>query len=79
MLICLLIGSLHNGFAQTFSVEQVQSDFRFLRRMLEEAHPSMDWYTPKDSMDRAFEQVFRQLNRPLSEKELLYVWDRLYD
>ena len=74
MLICLLIGSLHNGFAQTFSVEQVQSDFRFLRRMLEEAHPSMDWYTPKDSMDRAFEQVFRQLNRPLSEKELFYLW-----
>jgi hypothetical protein len=73
----LLIGFFSTGFAQTFSVEQIQSDFKFLKRVLEETHPGMYWYTPKDSMNRAFEQIFQQLNRPLSEKELFYLWGPL--
>jgi hypothetical protein len=74
LFLLLFMGVFSTSFAQTFSVEQVQSDFKFLRRILEEAHPSLYWYTPKDSMDRAFEQVFQQLNRPLSEKEVFYLW-----
>lgn len=74
LFLLLFIGIFSTCVAQTFSVEQVQSDFKFLRRILEEAHPGMYWYTPKDSMDRAFEQVFQQLNRPLTEKEVFYLW-----
>lgn len=74
LFLLLYIVIFSTGFAQTFSAEQTQSDFKFLRRMLEEAHPGIYWYTPKDSLNRAFEQVFQQLNRPLTEKELFYLW-----
>ncbi|MFN8347335.1 MAG: S41 family peptidase [Spirosomataceae bacterium] len=77
LILLLILGSLRPVFSQTFSTEQVQSDFRFLRRMLEEAHPGLYRYTSKDSMNRAFDRVFQQLNRPFSEKELFCLWSPL--
>lgn len=37
-----------------FSPDQLQKDFDLMREMLEKFHPSIYWYTPKDSMDRIF-------------------------
>jgi hypothetical protein len=36
----------------SFSIPQVQADLSFLRRALEEVHPSIYSYTPKDSLTR---------------------------
>jgi Peptidase family S41 len=49
------------------NVNQLQSDFIFLRKCLEEAHPSLYWYTPKESLDQAFDETFAQLDHDMTE------------
>jgi hypothetical protein len=55
----------------------LQKDYRLFRNILEDAHPSLYWYTPKDSMDYYFDWGYRQLNGPMTEpafrKILAYV------
>lgn len=55
--------------SDTYSVPQLQADFGFLRRALEEAHPGLYWYTPKDSLDRCFARTAAALNHPMTEAE----------
>jgi hypothetical protein len=55
--------------AQRYSVAQLQSDFAYLRRALEEVHPGLYWYTPKDSLDRAFARTAAALTHPMAEPE----------
>jgi len=52
-----------------FSPQQLQSDYRLFRKILEERHPSLYWYTPKPAMDRAFEDGMGQLNDSLTEQD----------
>ncbi|RYY62535.1 MAG: peptidase S41, partial [Chitinophagaceae bacterium] len=42
--------------AQKYAPEVVRADYRLFRNILEESHPGLYWYTPKDSMDRYFER-----------------------
>lgn len=39
---------------QKFSPEQLHQDYQLFRNVLEELHPSLYWYTPKDSVDFYF-------------------------
>ncbi|TVT42564.1 hypothetical protein FNT36_00225 [Hymenobacter setariae] len=55
--------------AQRYAVAQLQSDFAYLRRALEEVHPGLYWYTPKDSLDRAFTRTAAALTHPMAEPE----------
>lgn len=55
--------------------EALQADFRVLREALTELHPSLYRYTPKATLDSAFDQVYRQLQVPLTEREFI---NRLY-
>lgn len=50
-----------------FSPQQLQSDYTLFRNMLEESHPSLYWYTPKDSMDYYFEKGQAMLHDSLTE------------
>lgn len=50
-----------------YSVPQLQADLAFLRRALEEVHPGLYLYTPKDSLDHAFARAAAQLMQPLEE------------
>lgn len=70
--------SISTGSAQTvptppvdapglYSVPQLQADLAFLRRALEEVHPGLYCYTPKDSLDHAFARTAAQLTYPLAE------------
>ncbi|WP_300602102.1 S41 family peptidase [Niabella sp.] len=52
-----------------FSPQQLQSDYRLFRNILEERHPSLYWYTTKPAMDRAFEDGALQLKDSLTEPE----------
>ena len=54
---------------QRYEVTQLQSDFAYLRRALEEVHPGLYWYTPKDSLDRAFARTAAALTHPMTEPE----------
>jgi hypothetical protein len=50
-----------------YSVPQLQTDLALLRRALEEVHPGLYCYTPKDSLDQAFARTAAQLTQPLGE------------
>src|SRR5215213_8091340 len=41
--------------SKKFSASELQEDYEVFRNVLEESHPSLYWYTPKDSIDRYFE------------------------
>jgi hypothetical protein len=50
-----------------FSPKQLQSDYKLFRNILEESHPSLYWYTPKDSVDYYLDWGTRQLKDSLPE------------
>jgi hypothetical protein len=52
-----------------YSPEQLQKDYSIYQDILEEAHPSLYWYTPKDSMDNYFNWGMQQLKDSLTESE----------
>jgi hypothetical protein len=71
--LCLLVGvasctTMKNyNPNQKFSPEELQEDYKMFRDILEESHPSLYWYAPKDSVDRAFEIGASKLNDSLPE------------
>ena len=50
-----------------FSPEQLQKDYELFRNALEEIHPSLYWYTPKDSVDYYFDVGASRLKDSLPE------------
>jgi hypothetical protein len=55
------------GAPEVYGVPQLQADLTFLRRALEEVHPGLYVYMPKDSLDHAFARTAAQLTQPLDE------------
>lgn len=53
--------------AKKYGKDQLKSDYGLFRNMLEELHPGLYWYTPKDIMDYYFAQGERMLKDSLSE------------
>ena len=64
-----------------YSPAVIKADYTLFRRILETTHPSIYWYTTKDSMDYYFEQVYKKLNDSMTEiqfrDELAYVISKL--
>lgn len=52
-----------------YSPAELQADFTMFRNILEESHPSLYWYTSKDSMDYYFDQAYARLNDSMTEPE----------
>jgi hypothetical protein len=50
-----------------FSPQQLQKDYELFREILEESHPSLYWYTQKDSIDYYFEEGAKSLKDSLTE------------
>ncbi len=55
--------------AHKFGPAQLQEDYRIFRSVLERHHPSLYWFTPKDSMDAYFEKGASLLNDSMTELE----------
>lgn len=74
LLLCLLsaCATSYNP-AQKYTTEQLRHDFGIIRQALESGHPGMYRYTSKDSMDYWFEQTYRQLDKPMTEREFRVV------
>lgn len=53
--------------SQKFPAAQLQSDFLLLQKILEHNHPSLYWYTHKDSVDYYFEATQASLKDSLTE------------
>ena len=47
------------------SPEQMQKDFKYLRRILTETHPGLYRYLPKEKMDAKLDSVYQQFGKPL--------------
>ena len=59
--------------ARKYAPEVLQKDFAVFRSSLEDAHPSLYWYTPKDSMDFYFGVGESKLKDSLTETSFRYV------
>lgn len=49
--------------------QELQADFSLLRNILEKKHPSLYWYTPKDSMDFYFSKYYRAIEDSMTEQQ----------
>jgi C-terminal processing protease CtpA/Prc len=49
------------------SAPELKEDFTILRKVLEANHPSLYWYTPKDSMDLYFDESINSITDSLDE------------
>jgi peptidase S41-like protein len=54
---------------QKYPVADLQKDYRIFRGTLEAWHPSLYWYTPKDSMDRVFDEGYAELKDSMTEEQ----------
>src|SRR4029077_12000287 len=50
-----------------FSAEQLQQDYTLMRTILEKKHPSLYWYTLKDSMDMYFDKGYESIKDSMTE------------
>jgi C-terminal processing protease CtpA/Prc len=75
LLVCASSCTVNKGFSPTkkYSPEELQEDYKLFRDVLEESHPSLYWYAPKDSVDRAFAIGASKLNDSLPEYKFRYV------
>jgi hypothetical protein len=55
-----------------YSPVELRSDYTLLRNILEQKHPSLYWYTPKDSMDIYFNEGYNNIKDSMTE--LLFGW-----
>lgn len=55
--------------AHLYSVNELQTDFKFLKATLEKTHPNLYLYTPKEKLNLFFDSLYRCIVKPLSELE----------
>ena len=58
--------------AKKYSQQVLRSDFRLLQTILEKKHPSLYWYTSKDSMDMYFAKYYQAIGDSMSEQQ--FTW-----
>ena len=52
-----------------YSVNDLQTDFRFLKTNLEKTHPNLYSYTPKAEFNLLFDSLYKSITRPMTETE----------
>ncbi|MBE7171849.1 MAG: hypothetical protein INR73_14775 [Williamsia sp.] len=51
------------------SAAELKNDFTILRKTLEEAHPGLYWYSPKEETDHRFDSSYALLDHAMGRKE----------
>ena len=76
ILLCLLIALTGCGVSKStfspvkkYSPQQLERDYSLYQDILEQHHPSLYWYTSKDSMDFYFKYGRQQLKDSMTEPE----------
>ena len=54
---------------KSFPPDQLQQDYQIFRGALEQSHPSLYWYTSKDSMDHYFDQGLSRMKDSMTETQ----------
>src|SRR5688500_12293216 len=52
-----------------YPAEKLKKDYAVFRGALEESHPSLYWFTPKDSMDMIFNEAYNSLKDSMTERD----------
>jgi len=55
--------------SKKYPVSELQSDYKIFRDVLEDSHPGLYWYTPKDSMDYFFDKGYSQIGDSMTETQ----------
>lgn len=50
-----------------FTVAELQEDFVYWRNRIEQKHPLVYLYTPQSEIDRCFDSLYQQIDRPMTE------------
>ena len=61
--------------AKKYPRQELQQDYTLLKNILEEKHPSLYWYTSKDSMDYYFARYYKAIGDSMTE--LQFAWQIL--
>jgi len=80
LLVVLLIGvaffgtgcaGSHESFnpQKKYAPEQLKHDYTIFRNILEDVHPSLYWYTTRDSLDYYFDNGYARLNDSMTEMQ----------
>ncbi|RYY70279.1 MAG: hypothetical protein EOO13_07055, partial [Chitinophagaceae bacterium] len=68
-------GTKNYSPSKKFPQKVLREDFHLLRDILEKKHPSLYWYTPKDSMDLYFDKYYTAIRDSMTE--LQFTWQIL--
>ncbi|WP_299452739.1 S41 family peptidase [uncultured Microscilla sp.] len=55
--------------AHRYSVAELKEDFKLVRKVLQQAHPGVYWYTKPEVFKQKFDSAYLQLNRAMTEVE----------
>jgi hypothetical protein len=58
--------------AKKYDQKTLQEEYMLLKNILEKKHPSLYWYTSKDSMDFYFAKYYQQIGDSMTEQQ--YAW-----
>ncbi|HTL08730.1 MAG TPA: hypothetical protein VL307_10750, partial [Chitinophagaceae bacterium] len=64
-------GSIKSSFNPNteYPKNLLQEDYSMFRDILEDAHPSLYWYTPKDSLNYYFNEGYQQIADSMTEPQ----------
>jgi hypothetical protein len=76
ILICLLpmisFCQDHYDIDKKYTISQIQSDFNYLREILETDHPRLYEFTPKREFDFFLDSLYSCINKEMTEREIQY-------
>lgn len=73
LFLCSCLGSRKNySPLKKYDRVALQQDYVLLKNILEQKHPSLYWYTPKDSMDFYFYKYYDLIKDSMTEQQ--YAW-----
>lgn len=72
----------NTGINHKYAPRDLQADYRIFRKALEADHPSIYWFTPRDSMNYYFDRGYQQLSDSMTLSQfkdvLTYVIDKIH-
>ena len=74
---CLLLGACNSSknmqvLSKKYAPAALQKDYSIFRSILEKKHPSLYWYTSKDSMDYFFNRYYSDIKDSMTEPD--FAW-----
>ena len=72
LFLCSCIGAKNYSPLKKYNRVALQQDYILLKNILEQKHPSLYWYTPKDSMDLYFSKYYDAIKDSMTEQQ--YAW-----